>query len=383
VADKGQVTATALLAVRKVQVEPADDAVPITRHGIAIRVIIRGSVGPPRDLSIRDPLSAGIMMCVGFFGELGSSPSVAPRESHADPFIGERSRRTRRGGARKRHAGELGGADDPAGAQGVCPDGAQRDDDQGRSEGPRHGSKGLIVALGRAGLLAKESRREYPSLTMPSRDPAATLKALFDAERAVRAAHDELVEADPATVSPLLERATREALKLDALDEDESSLRLVRVALLLGEMQGTTAVDLLIDIIGCDEPEARQSAGEALSALAWDRFKDVALGIERALDRLPEGSPALSEIPYLLAELPEPGAVKLLARFLAHKDPEAVAAAIEALVETGDPAALPMLEPLVADTRRVQLEDDGGTQGEATIAELVAEARTLLSKGSL
>jgi HEAT repeat protein len=214
---------------------------------------------------------------------------------------------------------------------------------------------------------------------MPSRDLPATLKALFDAERAVRAAHDDLVDADSASVLPLLERATREALELD---EDESSLRLVRVAALLGEMQGGAVVDLLIDILGCDEPEARSAAGEALSGLAWDRFKEVALGIERALVRLPDGNPALSELPYLLGELPEPGAMKLLARFLGHRDPDAVAAAVEALVEAGSPNASALLAPLENDPRKVQLEDESGTLGEATIAELVAEARGLLGKGA-
>jgi HEAT repeat protein len=217
---------------------------------------------------------------------------------------------------------------------------------------------------------------------MASQDLAITLKALFDAERAVRQAHDGLVNADPARLLPMLEQATLEALDLDELDEDESSLRLVRVAAVLGEMQGPRVVDLLIDILGCDEPEARQAAGEALTGLAWDRFKEVALGVERALERLPDGSPALSELPYLLAELPEPGAVKLVARFLAHRDADAVAAAIEALAETGDPAALPLLDPLATDGRKVQLEDEGGTQGQATIAELVAEARALLNKGT-
>jgi HEAT repeat protein len=211
-------------------------------------------------------------------------------------------------------------------------------------------------------------------------DLAATLTALFDAERAVRAAHDELVDAEPGAVLPLLEKTTRDALTLDELDEDEASLRLVRVAAVLGEMQGPRVVDLLVDVLGCDEPEARHAAGEALEGLAFDRFKEVAQGVERALERLPEGSPALSELPYLLAQVPEPGVTKLLARFLAHKDADAVAAAIEALVEMGDPAALPMLDALAGDARKVQLEDEGGTEGEATLAELVAEARTLLSK---
>lgn len=223
-----------------------------------------------------------------------------------------------------------------------------------------------------------------PSIRRPmaSHDLAITLKALFDAERAVREAQDELVTADPLVLIPILERSTHEALDLDELDEDESSLRLVRLAALLGELQGDRVVDLLIDILGCDEPDARQAAGEALTGLAWDRFKEVALGVERALERLPEGNPALSELPYLLAELPEPGAVKLIGRFLGHRDSDAVAAAVEALVESGDRAVLPLLDPLAADTRTVQLEDEGGTQGQATIGELVAEARALLSKGT-
>jgi HEAT repeat protein len=211
-------------------------------------------------------------------------------------------------------------------------------------------------------------------------DLGATLTSLFDAERAARDAHDELIDADRARVEALIESATREALALD--DEGECALRLVRIADLLGEMEGARVVDLLIDILGCDQPEVRHAAGEALSGLAFDRFKEVALGVERALQRLPEGNAALAELPYLLAEVPEPGVAKLLARFLAHHDADAVASAIEALVETGDASALPLLDPLAGDARRVQLEDEGGAEGDASIGDLVTEARTLLARGA-
>jgi len=211
-------------------------------------------------------------------------------------------------------------------------------------------------------------------------DLAATLASLFDAERTVRGAHDDLVDADQARVEPLLEAAIHEALGLD--DGGEAALRLVRIAGVLGEMEGPRVVDRLIDILGCDQPEVRHAAGEALSGLAFDRFKEVALGVERALTRLPEGNAALAELPYLLAEVPEPGVAKLLARFLGHHDADAVASAIEALVETGDATALPLLDPLAGDARRVQLEDEGGAEGETSIGDLVTEARTLLSRGS-
>jgi HEAT repeat protein len=214
----------------------------------------------------------------------------------------------------------------------------------------------------------------------PRLDPVVALKALFDAERAARDAHEALVQEDAERLLPAIDKACREAMGLD--DEDEAALRLKTLAAVLGELEGPRVVDLLIDILGHDEGEARQAAGEALSGLAFDRFKDVALGVERAVDRLPSGNPALAELPYLLAEVPEPGVPKLLARFLAHKDADAVASAIEALVEMGDPSALPLLDPLAGDTRVVQLEDEGGTEGDATIGELVSEARGLLSRGA-
>src|SRR5205085_5458536 len=100
-------------------------------------------------------------------------------------------------------------------------------------------------------------------------------------------------------------------------------------------------------------PEGRVSAGEALESLAFERFKEVALGIERALGRLSKGSPALTELPFLLAEVGEPGCTKLLGRFLKHEDPEAVAAAIEAMAELGDPAATPFLASLQEHSRQL------------------------------
>jgi HEAT repeat protein len=209
---------------------------------------------------------------------------------------------------------------------------------------------------------------------MTAPELARLLEALFDAERAVRDAHARLTAAEPEQVVGLLDDAVRVAEKLRG---DERSLRLVRLAEVLGDMQGPRVVDLLIDILASEDADARRAAGEALSERAWDRFKDVALGVERALVRLPATSPALLELPYILAEVPEPGALKLLGEFLKHKAADVVAAAIEALAQRADPDALDLLEPLAGDKRKVEIEDDEGASGEATIGELVAEARTM------
>ena len=204
-----------------------------------------------------------------------------------------------------------------------------------------------------------------------------SLGELFDAERNVRRLHDQLASLPQNDLLDALGAALSAALKEP--NEDEASLRLVRIAALLGEHEGPRVVDALIDVLSSDHPEARRAAGEELEELAFERFKEVAGGVERALKRLPVGSPALPELPYILAEVQEPGVIKLLGQFLAHRDPDAVAAAIESLAELGDGRAIEMLEPLVHDERTVELAEDGGdATSEASIGELATEAIELL-----
>ncbi len=204
-----------------------------------------------------------------------------------------------------------------------------------------------------------------------------TLNALFEAERTARAHHASLRAEGDAELIPELRKAIAAALALD--DEDEATIRLVRLALLLGDLEGEDVVDLLIDILGGASADARIAAGEGLEGLAFDRFKEVALGIERALARLPRGNPALTELPFLLAEVGEPGCTRLLGRFLQNDDAEVVASAIEALAELGDPAAIPMLSKLERDGRQVELDDEEGGE-RATIADLAHEAREILEE---
>jgi hypothetical protein len=211
---------------------------------------------------------------------------------------------------------------------------------------------------------------------MPA-EVTVSLSQLFDAERAARRAHAELLGADPGPLLEALDSALKEALALG--EEAERALRVARIAPLLAELHGARPVDLLIDILGCEDPEARHAGGEALEDVAYDRFKELALGVERALERLPVGHLALAELPYLLADIPEPGVLKLIGRFLAHKDPDAVAGGLEALVEIGDPSTAGMVAPLETDSRQVVLEDDEGEEGRVTIGELAKEARQLLT----
>lgn len=199
---------------------------------------------------------------------------------------------------------------------------------------------------------------------------------LLDAERAVRTLRAEISSATPASEAlDALAEAIQAARREDA--EDERILRLSALATALGRMSGARTVDLLIDLLDSEEPEVRLVAGSQLEDLAFDRFKEVANGIERALTRLERGRPALSELPFVIVDVPEPGVLKVLHQFLGHVDPEAVAAGIEACVEIGDPKSVSQLRKLRGDKRTVEIEDEPETV-TVTLGELADEARELL-----
>ena len=207
----------------------------------------------------------------------------------------------------------------------------------------------------------------------------SALGELFQAEQKARDLADEVAEAPPEIVLAVLTDAVKQARQL--ADEKERIGRLDSIAKILAEIGNAGAVDTLIDILGSEEPEARHAAGVALEDLAFERFKEVALGVERSLEKLSPDHLALSELPYILIEIPEPGVVKLVHRFLDHPNEEVAASAIEACVELGDPSSIAKLSRLERDTRLVELDDgetDRNSDASVTIGELAKEARLLL-----
>lgn len=196
------------------------------------------------------------------------------------------------------------------------------------------------------------------------------LTKLFDADRALRAAEDAFLEsADEKALAHTLAEAVREACSLE--DPDEQEMRLMRLADLCAQVQGPETVDALLSILDHDEPAVRNEAGECLLDVAYERFKEVATGIERLLARGHSGH-AMEELPFVLCEIRDPDPVPLVSRFLAHPRGEVVAAAIEALAAYGDPGAIRHLEKLTEDPREVTLPelDDA----KATIGDLAADA---------
>lgn len=201
-------------------------------------------------------------------------------------------------------------------------------------------------------------------------DPRAHLTALFDADRSLRHAERTLLlSASPAVLADVFAAAAKRALA--DTDVERQELELVRLADLCAQVEGPVAVDTLLAILDHADPAVRAEAGEALLDVAYERFKEVANAIERALDKKRDGL-AMEELPYMLAEIHDPDPMPLILRFLAHPRAEVVAAAIEAIVERADPVAVPKLKKLLDDDREVtvpELDDE-----KVTIADLAADA---------
>jgi HEAT repeat protein len=208
------------------------------------------------------------------------------------------------------------------------------------------------------------------------------LSKLYAAELEARRLHDALAArgAEGPGRDEVVAAAVAGIGQAKELEGEAATARLVCLARLLGEFEGADVADALIDVLDSEQPEVRNEAGEQLQGLAYDRFKEVALAVERALGRLGAGNNALVELPFVLAEIPEGGVTKLLEKFLEHSDPDAVASAVEALVEIGDPAAAKALAPLLGDERRTRARDDEVDETEVSLGDLAAEAIELLGQ---
>jgi HEAT repeat protein len=195
------------------------------------------------------------------------------------------------------------------------------------------------------------------------------LNALFEAERTLRSAESALLQNQPGELSELLSAAVKEAKAIE--DKAESRLRLERLADLCAQVPGPEMTDALIAILDDASPAVRVQAAEALADVGFDRYAEVARGVERALS-----APltfALQELPWVLIELGEPSVRKLLVRFLESKDGDVVASAVEALAELGDAASIKDLKKLANDPREVDIEGDEGEE-TVTVGDLAMEA---------
>ena len=120
---------------------------------------------------------------------------------------------------------------------------------------------------------------------------ADQLRAIFEAERALRRAESELLQGDPQELSALLTQAV--ATAKGTHDPAEAELQLTRLADLCAQVPGDAMADAMLAILDEDQPSVRVQAAEALVDVAYDRYAEVARAIERTLSRGDDG-PAMT-----------------------------------------------------------------------------------------
>ncbi len=197
------------------------------------------------------------------------------------------------------------------------------------------------------------------------------LTKIFEAGKALREAQDAFADQDAAEARvAALVRAVDTAWGLANHDDDID--RLMRISELLADAGGALACQTLVRMLNHEDPTVRMDAGEGLLAIGREQYADVARAMEACVNE-GKATAALAEVPYLLAELGEPGGVKLSLRLLKHADADVVAAAIECLATLGDPSALKEIEKLRADKRTVTVEEELESD-ELTVGDLATDA---------
>jgi HEAT repeat protein len=159
-------------------------------------------------------------------------------------------------------------------------------------------------------------------------------------------------------------------------DEDPVSIALVRASDMVIPLEERGA-KLLARGLSHANPDVRRLVGEALLAIAEEGLAKIRPAIDFALGA---GCPAAEEMPFLLAMTEDPDTSKTIAEFLKNSDADAVAAAIEALADVGDAAAVPALRALVDDKRVVAVEGEGEESHEWTLGDLAAEAIEMIEE---
>ena len=204
-------------------------------------------------------------------------------------------------------------------------------------------------------------------------DVQKTLETLYNAERTFRGKLRAFHQVPKYKLIDVLAEHVQQALQVtQPRERDARLMTLIRV---LADIRGPRAIDLIIDILGCDSEEANRRASQVLEDLADERLSDLRDAISRAIKRLPSGHVALSELPFVVYNLRDVDRISLLRPFLDLQDPEPVAATIEAFIEIMDPSVKSLLEPFVDDNRVVLIDEGPGEDPEQlTVGQIASEA---------
>jgi HEAT repeat protein len=186
---------------------------------------------------------------------------------------------------------------------------------------------------------------------------------------------DQFTEFDTAAQEEVLTAAF--AAQIKNIDpEADVPITLVRTAEMLVGVTSGKAVSTLCTGLGSENATVRMLCGDALVHAAEDDLELIKPAVEEVLKK---GGTAAEEMPFVLLEVDDPEIPNILEKFLKSSEAEVVAAAIEAIIEIGDPDSEKALKTLVNDKREVAL-DEGSDDETTTIGQLAKDAIAMLSE---
>ena len=184
---------------------------------------------------------------------------------------------------------------------------------------------------------------------------------------------EKFAELDNAEQEAVLTAAFAEQTK-DIEPEADVPITLVRTAEMLVGVMTEKSVATLAAGLGSENATVRMLCGDALMHIAEEDLELLKPAVD---DVLKQGGTAAEEMPFVLLEVDDPEIPKILEAFLKSSEGEVVAAAIEALIELGDPDCEPAIKALVDDKREVTL-DEGVEDETTTIGRLAQDALAML-----
>ena len=201
------------------------------------------------------------------------------------------------------------------------------------------------------------------------------LQSIHAADLALIKAEDALLRTPQPQLVALLSEAVLTTTQKPP--SEETGRELARLADLCSQVPGPEMMDAMLLILNQEDPAVRVAVQDVLLEVAYERYAEFARGVDRVMSSDDPVGPAMSELPFMIAEIAEPSALPLLKDFLAIDHADVVAATVEAMVELGDAEAIDLLTPMTSDTRMVGIEGFE-QETEASIGKLASEAIEIL-----
>ena len=196
------------------------------------------------------------------------------------------------------------------------------------------------------------------------------LKKIIDLDEQIATLKEEFDAQSENEKAEVLEQRLA-GLQAEDFNKDDVPLALARCLDMIGGLGDDHAVRILARGMQHENADVRDLCGQVIYMLSEEGIAAIMPAVEIALEK---GGILAEELPYLLAEIEDPEAPRLIERFLKHDEAPVVLSSIEALLDCGDELTIDALKQLEGDKREITLEEEGKPADKTTLGAIVTDA---------